>query len=226
MAHCRTTSVILTFDDGPSRTYTPQILDILKEYGVPAVFFVVGTRVQKSPEIARRIVEDGHELGVHTYSHPNIAEISDLRLKLELHASQELIKSVSGINTNLFRAPYGFDENPKTPDEAKILSLLSNERYVVVGIEMNSTDWTRPGEDKIVETVTTLVQSNQGNVILFHDAGGDRRQTVLALPKIIESLWEWGFPLSLCPASPDKARALSQVERCKARIRLATSRSG
>ncbi len=108
-------SVILTFDDGPSRTYTPQILDILKEYGVPAVFFVVGTRVQNSPEIVRRIVDEGHELGVHTYSHPNIAEISDLRLKLELHGSQELIKSVSGQNTNLFRAPYGFDENPETP---------------------------------------------------------------------------------------------------------------
>jgi cellulose synthase/poly-beta-1,6-N-acetylglucosamine synthase-like glycosyltransferase/peptidoglycan/xylan/chitin deacetylase (PgdA/CDA1 family) len=192
-------SVILTFDDGPSRTYTPQILDILSDYGVPAVFFVVGTRVQNSPDIIRRIVEDGHELGVHTYSHPNISEISDLRLKLELHASQELIKSVSGLNTNLFRAPYGFDENPETPDEAKVLTLLSNERYVVVGIEIDSTDWTRPGIDRIVETVTSLVQANRGNVILFHDAGGDRGQTVLALPRIIEALGEMG--VSIVPLS-------------------------
>ena len=199
-------TVIFTFDDGPSRTYTPQILDILKEYSVPAVFFVVGTRVQNSPEIVRRIVDEGHELGVHTYSHPNIADISDLRLKLELHGSQELIKSISGQNTNLFRAPYGFDENPKTPEEARVLTLLSNERYVVVGIEINSTDWTRPGTDKIVETVKTLVQSNQGNVILFHDAGGDRGQTVQALPRIIEALRDMGVgivPLSSITVQAD-----------------------
>lgn len=208
-------TVILTFDDGPSRTYTPRILDILEEYGVPAVFFVVGTRVQSSPDIIRRIVSEGHELGVHTYSHPNIAAISGFRLKLELHASQELIESVSGVNTNLFRAPYGFDENPETPDEARVLSLLSNERYVVVGIEIDSADWTRPGTEKIVETVTSLVQSNQGNVILFHDAGGDREQTVMALPRIIETLQEMG--VSIIPLSsivgqgemPDPTSALN-----------------
>ena len=192
-------SAVLTFDDGPNKKYTPKILDILKEYNVPAVFFVVGNRVQISPGIARRMVEEGHELGVHTYTHPNIADISDLRLKLELHASQELIESVSGLNTNLFRAPYGFDENPETPKEASVLSLLTNERYVVVGIEIDSTDWTRPGADKIVETVTSLVQSGQGNVILFHDAGGDREQTVLALPKIIEALD--GMGVSIVPLS-------------------------
>ncbi|MCI2399911.1 polysaccharide deacetylase family protein [Aliiroseovarius subalbicans] len=192
-------TVVLTFDDGPSKEYTPQILDILKEYDVPAVFFVVGSRVLKSPDIARRIVEDGHELGVHTYSHPNIAKISDLRLKLELHASQELIESVTGTNTHLFRAPYGFDENPETPKEAGVLNLLTNERYVVVGIEIDSTDWTRPGAEKIAETVTSLVQSGQGNVVLLHDAGGDREQTILALPKIIEALREMG--ISFVPLS-------------------------
>ena len=192
-------SVILTFDDGPSQKYTPKILDILKTYDVPAVFFVVGTRVQDSPEIVRRIVDEGHEIGVHTYSHPNIANISDLRLRLELHASQELIKSISGQYTNLFRAPYGFDENPETPSEARVLNLLSNEHYVVVGIEIDSTDWTRPGADKIVQTVTTLAQSNQGNVILLHDAGGDREQTLLALPRIIEALQETG--ISFVPLS-------------------------
>ena len=207
-------TVIFTFDDGPSRTYTPQILDIMQEYSVPAVFFVVGTRVQDSPEIVRRIVDEGHELGVHTYSHPNVADISDFRLKLELHASQELIKSVSGLNTNLFRAPYGFDENPKTPDEAKVLTLLSNEHYVVVGVEIDSSDWTRPGTDKIVETVTSLVEANQGNVILFHDAGGDRQQTVQALPRIIEALQDMGVaivPLSSITGQadvPDRAGAL------------------
>ncbi|MDU8945953.1 polysaccharide deacetylase family protein [Ovoidimarina sediminis] len=192
-------SVILTFDDGPSRTYTPKILDILKDYRVPAVFFVVGSRVQNSPDIARRIVEEGHELGVHTYSHPNIAGVSDLRLTLELHATQELIESVSGQSTNLFRAPYGFDENPKTPEEARVLSLLSKERYVVVGIEIDSSDWMRPGTNKIVETVTTLVEAKQGNVILFHDAGGNREQTVQALPKIIEALQDMG--VSIVPLS-------------------------
>ena len=188
-------SVILTFDDGPSAKYTPAILDILKEHDVPAVFFVVGTRVQQNPEIARRIVDEGHELGVHTFFHPNIAEVSDLRLKLELHASQELIESVSGKSTNLFRAPYGFDENPETPNEARVLSLLSDENYVVVGIEIDSTDWTRPGAVEIAATVTSRVEAGRGNVVLLHDAGGDREQTVQALPMIIQSLKDAGISI-------------------------------
>lgn len=208
-------SVILTFDDGPNRNYTPQILDILKDYDVPAVFFVVGSRVQRFPDIAKRIVEDGHELGVHTYYHPNIAEISELRLKFELHASQELIKSVTGLNTNLFRAPYGFDENPETPDEARILNLISDERYVVVGIEIDSSDWMRPGADRIVEIITTLVQENQGNVILLHDAGGDRHQTIEALPKIIETLQGLGvsiLPLSTMSGPVDILHSVEAIE--------------
>lgn len=186
-------SVILTFDDGPSAKYTPAILDILKEHDVPAVFFVIGTRVQQNPDIARRIVDEGHELGVHTYLHPNIAEVSDLRLKLELHASQELIESVSGKSTNLFRAPYGFDENPETPNEARVLSLLSDENYVVVGIEIDSTDWTRPGAEEIARTVTSRAEAGLGSVVLLHDAGGDREQTVQALPMIIQSLKDAGI---------------------------------
>nr|WP_239058447.1 bifunctional polysaccharide deacetylase/glycosyltransferase family 2 protein [Aliiroseovarius sp. PrR006] len=188
-------SVILTFDDGPSAKYTPAILDILKEHDAPAVFFVIGTRVQQNPEIARRIVDEGHELGVHTFFHPNIAEVSNLRLRLELHASQELIESVSGQGTNLFRAPYGFDENPETPNEARVLSLLSDENYVVVGIEIDSTDWTRPGAEKIAETVTGRAMAGQGNVVLLHDAGGDREQTVEALPMIIQSLEDAGISI-------------------------------
>ncbi|MCK0142842.1 polysaccharide deacetylase family protein [Aliiroseovarius sp. F20344] len=192
-------SVILTFDDGPSKKYTPAILDILKEHDVPAVFFVIGTRVQQHPEIARRIVDEGHELGVHTFFHPNIADISDFRLKLELHASQELIESVSGKNTNLFRAPYGFDENPETPDEARVLSVLSDENYVVVGIEIDSNDWMRPGSDEIVENVISHAKLNQGSVVLLHDAGGDREQTVQALPRIIQSLKD--ADISIVPVS-------------------------
>ncbi|MDA5095763.1 glycosyltransferase [Aliiroseovarius sp. KMU-50] len=192
-------TVILTFDDGPSRAYTPKILDILKEYDVPAVFFVVGSRVQSSPELVGRMVEEGHELGVHTYYHPNISEISGLRLRLELHASQELIKSVSGLNTNLFRAPYGFDENPETLEEAGVLNLIADEQYVVVGIEIDSSDWMRPGVENIVDTVTTLVDANQGNVVLLHDAGGNREQTIQALPKIIEALQE--MDVSIVPLS-------------------------
>ncbi|MBT8458788.1 MAG: glycosyltransferase, partial [Boseongicola sp.] len=127
-------------------------------------------------------------LGVHTYSHPNIAEISELRLTLELHATQELIESATGKLTNLFRAPYGFDENPETPEEARVLSLLSQENYLVVGIEIDSTDWMRPGAGRIVETVSSLLQEDRGSVILLHDAGGNRAQTVQALPGIIEAV--------------------------------------
>ncbi|MGM9402824.1 glycosyltransferase [Aliiroseovarius sp. KMU-71] len=123
-------SVILTFDDGPSAKYTPAILDILKEHDVPAVFFVIGTRVQ---------------------------------------------------------------QNPETPNEARVLSLLSDENYVVVGIEIDSTDWTRPGAEEIARTVTSRAEAGLGSVVLLHDAGGDREQTVQALPMIIQSLKDAGI---------------------------------
>lgn len=198
-------SVVLTFDDGPHGEFTPKILDTLGEYGVPGVFFVVGAQVQDHPDLARRIVGEGHELGVHTFTHPNIAEVSDFRLTLELHATQELIESVTGVSTNLFRAPYGLDENPETSEEASVLSLLTREGYVVVSIEVDSGDWTRPVPQQIFENVVTQIEAGQGNVILLHDAGGDRIQTVRALPLLLDYFRDNGItvlPLSVVTKSP------------------------
>ena len=191
--------VVLTFDDGPDERFTPQILDILNSHDAPAVFFVIGSRVLENPDLARRIVDEGHELGVHTYSHPNIGTVTELRLKFELHASQELIVSETGRNTNLFRAPYGLDENPKTLQEAEALRVLSEEGYVVVGVEIDSSDWMLPGAERIVEKVVFQARNGTGNVILLHDGGGDRAQTVQALPLIIKALREAG--LSIVPIS-------------------------
>jgi len=191
----RPDSVVLTFDDGPDPKYTPQILEILSAYDAPAVFFLIGSKVLEHPEIARRIVAEGHEIGVHTYSHPNLANISPLRLRLELHATQQLLAEVTGTNTRLFRAPYGLDKDPNTIGEANALRTILSEGYVVVGIEHDSFDWARRGVPDITEALVTSFSDKGGGVALLHDGGGDRSQTVDALPNIIASARQQGFEI-------------------------------
>jgi len=187
--------VVLTFDDGPDPKYTPEILDILDAYDAPAVFFLIGSKVLEHPEIVRRIVAEGHEIGVHTYSHPNLADISPLRLRLELRATQQLLAEVTGTNTLLFRAPYGLDQDPKTIGEANALRTILTEGYIVVGIEHDSFDWARRGVPDITEALVNSLSDKGGGVALLHDGGGDRSQTVRALPSIIASARQQGFEI-------------------------------
>ena len=186
--------IILSFDDGPDPKFTPQILDILKEYEVPAVFFVVGARVLGNQGIVRRMLADQHELGIHTFSHPSLEKVSGLRLKLELHAAQDVLIGVTGRNTTLFRSPYGDNyEGLMTKGETRILDALSSEGYVEVVGDVDSKDWTKPGVDAIVRKVISGLENGDGNVILMHDGGGDRSQAVAALRILIPTLLEQGY---------------------------------
>ncbi|SMX22541.1 glycosyltransferase [Boseongicola aestuarii] len=196
--------VVLTFDDGPDPKYTPEILDILDVHDTPAVFFLIGSKVLEYPEIARRIVAEGHEIGAHTYSHPNLADIGALRLRMEMHATQQLLAEVTGTNTLLFRAPYGLDEDPKTIGEANALRTILSGGYVVVGIEHDSFDWSRRGVANITDALVGSFLAKGGGVALLHDGGGDRSQTVRALPDVIAATRQQGFEFvslaSLYPA--------------------------
>ncbi|MHA3771264.1 glycosyltransferase [Verrucomicrobiota bacterium sgz303538] len=184
-------AVSITFDDGPDPVWTPKVLDILKRRGVKATFFVVGRNAEDHPDLVRRIIAEGHEIGNHTYTHGNLAVMPEWRMRLELDATERLIESLTGVSTMLFRPPYNADSTPSNVDELVPLQFAEKELgYTVVLEKIDPQDWAKPGADTILQRVKD--QRTQGNVILLHDAGGDRRQTVEALPRILDWLEERG----------------------------------
>ena len=191
--------IALTFDDGPDAEWTPQILSVLERYHVPATFFIVGEQGVGNPGLLRRMVADGDEIGNHSYTHPNMAGESRTGIKLELNATQRLIEAYTGRSTRLFRAPYFGDAEPTTADEIGPALEAQQAGYTVVGLHVDPGDWKRPGADFIVNDVVTKVETNDpdrsGNIVLLHDGGGDRSQTVAALPRIIERLQHDGYQL-------------------------------
>jgi peptidoglycan-N-acetylglucosamine deacetylase len=179
--------VAITFDDGPDSEWTPQILDILKAENVKATFFMIGSNMEKHPTLVERILAEGHMIGVHTYSHPNIALVSEERAHLEFNATQRLIESITGHSSILFRPPYNADTNPHDPDELVPVKLAQDMGYVTVTEDIDPEDWDEPGVGTMLERVKRG-RVRGGNVVLLHDAGGDRSQTVEVLPRIIKYL--------------------------------------
>ena len=188
-------TVALTFDDGPDPVYTPQILKILKQYHVPATFFVIGTQAERYPNIVKDCWNAGCEIGNHTFTHPHLAEVSKLRMKLELNATQRAIESIILHSTKLFRPPFGdsADANPG-PREIPLLRDIQNMGYVTVGMNIDPADYEATSSQAIVHSIER--QLKQGHVILLHDGGGNRRKTVEALPSIIELLQSKGYKFS------------------------------
>ena len=190
--------VALTFDDGPDPKWTPMVLDILKKYNVKATFFLVGSQAEQYPDIVKRIVAEGHLVGNHTYTHANLAAIPAKQVQLELNATQRLIESITGRSTTLFRPPYDADSHPTHLDELVPLKQVQDDLgYLIVMENIDPEDWARPGTDVIVDRIKEL--RRDGSLILLHDAGGNREQTVEALPQIIDWLLTRGdhiVPLS------------------------------
>ncbi|HEU0208091.1 MAG TPA: glycosyltransferase [Candidatus Udaeobacter sp.] len=189
--------VAITFDDGPDPQWTPKILDILKAANVKATFFVVGVNAERYPSLVRRIVDEGHELGNHTYYHPNLALCWPEHIRLELNATQLLLETITGRATTLFRPPYNADTGPTSLNELIPLKIAEDLNYLVVLENIDPQDWAKPGADIILRRIKQ--QRHDGSVILLHDAGGDRSQTVEALPRILDWLHARGdtiVPLS------------------------------
>ncbi len=184
--------VVLSFDDGPDENYTPRILDILSKEHVPAVFFVTGRNAINNIPIIKREYREGFELGNHTFSHPNIAAISQNRAQFELNSTRLLLESITGHSTILFRAPYNADSEPETMQELEPVAFAKDNNYLTVGESIDPNDWEKGiSADSIFARV--VQQEKNGNIILLHDAGGDREQTIIALPRIIKYFKDKGY---------------------------------
>lgn len=191
-------AVALTFDDGPDATWTPLILDTLASRGATATFFIIGENAELHPELLRRELRDGHEIGNHTFTHPNLALVGTRLTRYELSATERLIEAVTNRRTALFRPPYFGDAEPTTANELGPIAIAQDLGYVTVGLRDDPGDWLQPGVDTIINE--SLAQLDRGNVILLHDGGGDRAQTVEALGPLIDSLKARGYELTTVTA--------------------------
>lgn len=174
--------VALTFDDVPDSSFTNQILDVLQQYGVKATFFVVGNRAEVHPEVIRRIMKDGHAIGNHSYSHPNLSKTDDAKFRDEVLRTEQILADITGSKHKLFRPPYGNITEPQ-------ILWLASQQYHIINWNVDSLDWKGLNAEQVTENVLGHVVP--GAVILQHGAGGegeDLTGTVQALPAIIEKL--------------------------------------
>lgn len=185
--------VVLTFDDGPNREFTPQILKILRQFGVKATFFVIGMYANAEPGIVRDIYNDGHEIGSHTFTHPDISKISPEQLSVEFELTERVIESITGRRMTLFRPPYAEDIEPETPKHIDSLVWAGEHGYTTVGLYVDPLDWASRSSDDVARQVIDEIRSNVGHVVLLHDGGSNRDATVAALPIIIDTLQKEGY---------------------------------
>ncbi|MFE1946285.1 bifunctional polysaccharide deacetylase/glycosyltransferase family 2 protein [Streptomyces massasporeus] len=195
-------TIALTFDDGPNPTWTPQVLAILEKYDVPATFFLVGSMVSRYPSVVRDMVDQGHEVGIHTFTHVDLSYQSDARVRREMEQTQLALAGAAGITTTLFRAPYSSETDAIDNYSWPVYKKLGQDGYTSVFVDTDSDDWKRPGVTKIVQWATP--KKNKGASVLFHDAGGERSQTIEALPEYIEKMRAKGYTFTTISGALDK----------------------
>ncbi|MDE1156265.1 MAG: glycosyltransferase [Acidobacteriaceae bacterium] len=196
--------VALSFDDGPDPTWTPKILDILKQKNVKGTFLMIGEEAEDNVSVMERVYREGHEIGNHTFTHPDISEISPRQATLQLDLTERLFRAKLGVSPVYFRPPYSIDQEPDTNDQAAPVQAIQSLGYVIVGNKIDTNDWDehpRKSPQEIVSSVFEQIQESQvktwmkGSIILMHDGGGDRSATVAALPVLIDSLRARGYEI-------------------------------
>ncbi len=191
--------LVLTFDDGPDPKWTPIILDTLKKYNVPASFFMLGSMAENDIPLVKKIYDAGYEIGNHTFTHPNIANVSAKRALLEMDATRLVLECITGHSTILFRPTFNADAVPTTMEELAPVYLSRTRNYLMIGENIDPEDWQQSDDTMSVKINADSIFNRvvryqpQGNIILLHDAGGDRRETVEALGRIIRYYKSKGF---------------------------------
>ncbi|MFD1956237.1 polysaccharide deacetylase family protein [Paenibacillus thailandensis] len=195
--------VALTFDDAPDPRFTPQILDILKEQHVRATFFIVGYRAEDHRELVRRIHREGHEIGNHSYNHPNYAELPLEQFQNQILRTDRAIRKIAGYSPRFIRPPYG-------ELRSRQMRWLSEHDYTVVNWDVDSVDWRNTASSDVLMNIRKTLRP--GSIVLQHAGGGDGQDlsgTIAALPALIEELKEQGFdivPLSELLGQPAARR--------------------
>ncbi|MFS8204888.1 bifunctional polysaccharide deacetylase/glycosyltransferase family 2 protein [Streptomyces sp. CWNU-52B] len=204
-------TIALTFDDGPNPTWTPQILKILEENDVPGTFFLVGSMVSRYPGIVNDVVDQGNEVGVHTFTHVDLSYQSAARVKREMAQTQLALAGAAGITTTLFRAPYSSETDAIDNYSWPVYKKLGAEGYTSVFVDTDSDDWKRPGVSKIIKWATP--SKNKGASVLFHDAGGERSQTVAALGRYIKKMKAKGYTFTTISGAVQQADSDEQEQQ-------------
>ncbi|MEU5909974.1 glycosyltransferase [Micromonospora sp. NPDC047527] len=197
-------TIALTFDDGPDPDWTPQVLDVLHRHRAAATFFVIGSQVARHGDLVQRSVQEGHELGVHTFTHPDVSLLPGWRQRMEYAQTQMAIVDAAGVRTSLLRFPYS--SLPSAVDDANwpVIRDAGRLGYLTVVNDVDSDDWDRPGVDAIVRNMTPT--DGAGAVVLLHDAGGDRSQTIAALDRFIPMMQARGYTFTTVSDGMNRAR--------------------
>ncbi|WAZ22098.1 glycosyltransferase [Streptomyces cinnabarinus] len=201
--------LVLTFDDGPDPEWTPKVLDVLKKHDAHAVFFVTGTMASRHPDLVRRMVEEGHEVGLHTFNHPDLSYQSKKRIDWELSQNQLAISGAAGIRTSLFRPPYSSFAAAMDNESWPVTEYIGSRGYITVVNNTDSEDWRKPGVEEIIRKATP--KGREGAIVLMHDSGGDRHQTVQALDRFLPQMQERGYEFDNLTEALGAPSAHSQV---------------
>jgi cellulose synthase/poly-beta-1,6-N-acetylglucosamine synthase-like glycosyltransferase/peptidoglycan/xylan/chitin deacetylase (PgdA/CDA1 family) len=183
--------IALTFDDGPDPKWTPRIADVLRSEGVPGTFFLVGSQAARHPDLVRRLVREGHDIGNHTFTHAGLTEGRRWHRRLQLDLTEAVIVGITGRYARFLRPPYSASLAGVSHAQERELAQLAGRRYVLALADYDSQDWRRKGVASIVANASP--PGGTGGVIMFHDGGGDRSQTVEALSELIPLLENRGF---------------------------------
>ncbi|MET0340389.1 MAG: glycosyltransferase, partial [Polyangiales bacterium] len=184
--------IVLTFDDGPDPRWTPLVLKTLDELNAPATFFVLGDQAMQYPDLVAEIDSAGHLIGNHTFNHPHLDRLTPAEQRVELNTTARLLEGLTGRRSPLFRAPYTANVDPSRPEDLGPLRVALKDGYVFVGANIDPLDWSEPGAPELARRM--IEQADRGGrVVLLHDGGGDRSQTIDALKIAVPALRAKGY---------------------------------